>query len=47
MARRRPAEPHLPVGFHVLLAVERRLERLLTVGAHVGAEVIVDAHVSP
>lgn len=35
------------VRFHVLLAVERGLKRLLAVGAHVGAEVVVDAHVSP
>lgn len=47
MIRRCPAGPHLPVGLHVLLAVERGLKRLLAVGAHVGAEVVVDAHVSP
>ena len=43
MIRRCPAGPHLPVGLHVLLAVERGLKRLLAVGAHVGAEVVVDA----
>ena len=35
------------MGFHVFFAVERGLKRLLAVGAHVGAEVIVDAHVPP
>lgn len=41
------AAPALPVGLHVLLAVEGSLEGLLAVGAHVGSQVIVNAHVTP
>lgn len=37
----------IPVGLHVLFTVQRGLERLLAVGAHVGAQVVVDAHVAP
>lgn len=46
-AAQRPSARLLPVRLHVLSAAQRGLKRLLAVGTHVGAEVIVGAHVPP
>lgn len=42
-----PPEWYLPMGFHVLFAIEWGLKCFLAIGTHIGTQVVMDAHMPP